>query len=30
MYTTIRGSFLYFSYRFTGFAYRKADLRCTE
>jgi hypothetical protein len=24
-----RGSFYFFSYRFTGFAFRKADLRCT-
>ena len=30
MYTTVRGSFFYFSYRFTGFAYRKAVLRCTD
>ena len=29
MYTTVRGSFFYFSYRFTGYAYRKAVLRCT-
>ena len=29
MYQNIRGSFFYFSYCFTGFAFRKADLRCT-
>ncbi len=29
MYDSARGSFFYFSYRFTGFAHRKAVLRCT-
>jgi hypothetical protein len=29
MYTTVRASFFYFSYRFTGYAHRKAVLRCT-
>ena len=30
VYSTARGSFFYFSYRFTGFAFRKAVLRCTD
>lgn len=29
MLATNRGSFYYFSYCFTGFAFRKAVLRCT-
>ena len=30
MDVTLRGSFFYFSYRFTGYAYRKAALCCTD
>ena len=30
MDVTVRGSFFYFSYRFTGYAHRKAALCCTD